>query len=398
MELLPYAYAPVFLKEPFSRSQLQKQLLHQNNEDNNTTEQERNYFPNHVLHPYLGFVNTPSKHYNQYGFPGPSPITQKSNDTINICITGGSVAMGLYLSSSSTLIQHLKKIDRFKNKEIKLILIALGGFKQPQQLLAINYFLTLGAHYDVVINLDGFNEITLPYSDNLPFNVHSSYPRNWNLYAKKGLNNNIESSISQQFGLKKEKLQLNHVFKQYKLYYSNFALLLWKVLSNKNKNSLYDVELSLRRKLSLIEPNYQSTGPEEEFTDTLQYFKKQAELWKRSSILMDKLGKQIHFDYFHFLQPNQYYKNSKKLTNKELTHAYENNPFNYKTAVQKGYPILIETGLEMKQNINYVDLTLLFKNESKTVYNDKCCHFNTYGYNLIAQNIAHSIQSVYQEK
>lgn len=42
-----------------------------------------------------------------------------------------------------------------------------GGWKQPQQLLALNYFLSLGQRFDVIVNLDGFNEIALGYHNHL---------------------------------------------------------------------------------------------------------------------------------------------------------------------------------------------------------------------------------------
>jgi len=94
------------------------------------------------------------------------------------------------------------------------------------------------------------------------------------------------------------------------------------------------------------------------------------------------------------LQPNQYYGDSKKLTGEELRIAYEHEPFAYKTAVQLGYPFMVNQGKHLKdQGINYLDLTLMYKNETRTIYNDKCCHFNELGYNLMAEEILQTILS-----
>ena len=107
---------------------------------------------------------------------------------------------------------------------------------------------------------------------------------------------------------------------------------------------------------------------------------------------MAGLGISAGFEYFHFLQPNQYYENSKKLTTEELETAYEHEPFAYKTAVQIGYPMMVNQGNRLKgHGINFLDLTLMFQHEERTVYNDKCCHFNKLGYNLIADKIARYI-------
>jgi len=409
IELSPYIISPIIYGHSFSRKYLKTELFQQRkqnpeeNEENKGKNQEENreneYLGNHILHPYFGFVSVPKKGYNRFCFPGTDPITKKSFDTINICIMGGSVAGGLYSTSKSRLIENLKKSRFFKNKEIKVILFALGGFKQPQQLITLNYFLFLGAHYDIVINLDGFNEIVLPFSDNLPFHVYSSYPRHWNFYSRKGLNSKVQLLLSKQLAIKDELFNLSKVFVDKYFHYSNFGLMLWSVLNNKKKLSLFHKEKQLRLAIRLSESDYQSTGPVETVTDTSQFFVKQAELWQRASALIDGLGKSAGFEYFHFLQPNQYYENSKKLTKEELRIAYRHEPFPYKIGVQKGYPLLVNNGkLLIDQGINYFDLTLMFKNETRTVYNDKCCHFNELGYNLIAEKISQYIVNYFDKK
>jgi len=35
------------------------------------------------------------------------------------------------------------------------------GYKQPQQLLVLSYFLSIGQPFDMVMNIDGFNEVAL---------------------------------------------------------------------------------------------------------------------------------------------------------------------------------------------------------------------------------------------
>ena len=398
IEFSPYVISPIIYGRSFSGEYLKSELLRQykqqaeENVDSNEEKSENEYLGDHILHPYLGFVSIPHETYNRFCFPGPDPITRKSSDKVNICLMGGSVAQGLYNTSKNRLIENLQGSAFFKDKEITIVLVALGGFKQPQQLLALNYFLSLGAHYDIVINFDGFNEIVLPFSDNLPFHVYPSYPRHWNIYSRKRLNSKVQLLLSRQLTLKDEQFNLNKFFVENHLHNSNFGLLFWSVLNNNKKTSLFQAEAQLRQAISQSESDYQSTGPAEAVTDTTQFFIEQAELWERASAIIGGIGKSAGFEYFHFLQPNQYYKGSKKLTGEEFEIAYKHNAFSYKTAVQTGYPLLVDHGKHLiDQGINYFDLTLMFKNEKRTVYNDKCCHLNELGYNMIADKISQSI-------
>jgi len=140
--------------------------------------------------------------------------------------------------------------------------------------------------------------------------------------------------------------------------------------------------------------NYYLSGIYTSISDTTSFFEDQAVFWRKSSEQIAHLSKSADFNYYHFLQPNQYVENSKQLTKEELEIAFESGPFAYKDAAQKGYPLLIEEGKKMIGNdVNFVDLTMLFKNENRTIYNDKCCHYNQLGYDLIADKIINTIIS-----
>ena len=63
------------------------------------------------------------------------------------------------MDSRDVFIQELKSHPRFANQEIVLLNTAVGGYKQPQPLMVVSYLLALGAHFDAVINIDGFNDV-----------------------------------------------------------------------------------------------------------------------------------------------------------------------------------------------------------------------------------------------
>jgi hypothetical protein len=122
-----------------------------------------------VLHPYLGFVYTPERDneyfratyamgISRWGFiDDKDAIQSRAPGRLVVGIFGGSVAWYLSKESADALIRGLKAAPAFHDKEIVIVRTALFGYKQPQQLLALTYLLSMGGTFDIVINLDGFN-------------------------------------------------------------------------------------------------------------------------------------------------------------------------------------------------------------------------------------------------
>jgi hypothetical protein len=397
-ELSPYILSPLLLRHSFSRRDIKAELKNTaSTEENNEKQESSNsneYLGDHILHPYMGFVSIPHPNYNDFCFPGINPVTKKSKDKIHLVIMGGSVAKDIYNYTGERIIRKLKESPKFKGKEIDIVVFALGGFKQPQQLMALNYFMALGAEYDIIINIDGFNEIVLPYSDNLPNHVFPSYPRHWNIYSRKKLDSKVTLLMGKQAVIKNNINDGKHFMGGSIIKNCNFSLFIWKIIENKRNQDLASLESLLRNAVENSESDYQSTGIYTTVKDTLEFMKEQAKFWSTSSRQIAYLEKPAGFEYYHFLQPNQYAEGSKVMTREEMEIAFESNPFAYKDAVRIGYPLLKEEGNNLTaEGVNFTDLTSLFINEKRSVYNDKCCHFNRLGYDIIADKICETIIS-----
>ena len=80
--------------------------------------------------------------------------------------------------------------------------------------------------------------------------------------------------------------------------------------------------------------------------------------------------------YFHFLQPNQYLKGSKRLTEWEQKNAFNANwEYPWKKAVRAGYPLLSKAGERLRASgVEFFDLTMAFEKELGNIYKDSCCH------------------------
>ena len=104
---------------------------------------------------------------NNFGFQSPYqfPIVKRDREFI-VGIFGGSVSVFFCLAGADRLVADLQQHEFFKDRTIVPLCMAHEGYKQPQQLLVLSYFLSIGQTFDLVVNIDGFNEAALsPLND-----------------------------------------------------------------------------------------------------------------------------------------------------------------------------------------------------------------------------------------
>jgi len=354
------------------------------------------FMQQHVLHPYLGFVRNPDiqRHVfssrvvdepvNEYGFFGPSPFEVGDAETVTVVITGGSVATDLYLRSSEVLRAELRKSPSLADRRIRVLCLALGGMKQPQQLLALEYLLSLGASFDVVINLDGFNEITVPFAENLPAGLPVSFPRSWHLYTAQ-ISEARSAMLLVQMSEKRRQIERSRsFFSREPLRRSSLSLILWNRLHGGLRSQLLALEERLRDLLPRSRPGHHPSRarPIEEVLIEA------TELWRRSSIQMWKTCRSKGSVYVHVLQPNQYVPGSKPLDTRERSIAWPPD-FAFRRAAEQGYPLLIAAGEDLKRlGVPFGNLTRIFETETGRIYVDPCCHYNQRGNDMLAAEIA----------
>ena len=130
-----------------------------------------------VVHPYTGFVvlgetAVPGCYTGGYeclqkvqGFAD-LPMPKRSDSELHVAILGGSVAVGTVNGTAPNLYARLLgRLPQFQGKKINIHNLALGGYHQPQQLMSLAYYYSIGAEFDLVINLDGFNEVAVTASE-----------------------------------------------------------------------------------------------------------------------------------------------------------------------------------------------------------------------------------------
>lgn len=351
----------------------------------------------YALHPYVGFVGNPdhngplAKYVNEFGFYGePPPVRGESDQTV-IAITGGSVARNFlhHVRTRSSFEQELQELPAFAGKDVLIASFAIPGMKQPQQLMTLNYALSLGMKIDYLINLDGFNEVVLPYAENIPSGVFPFYPRSWHWSATK----TISSGEAVQFGRialsKARRYTWQRRLAVTPLRYSPFCLTAWHLLDRLRSARETAWEAELRGATGESGPaNLQEHGPRYSAASMADVLDDSVAVWKRSSLQIWRLCAANGIQYLHALQPSQYLEGSKPLSEEEQRAAIGPPDFAFRRPAEMGFPKLRRVGQELQAlGVPFEDLTHLFEKVDETIYIDTCCHLNTAGHDLVGKRI-----------
>ena len=346
-----------------------------------------------VVHPFVGFVSNPDRSpgLSQYGYPGSSPMGfERSPDRFVIAVVGGSVAQGFAKTGLSAVIEHLERDPAYAGKEIVGIDLAVGGYKQPQQLMTMTYLLTLGFQFDMVLNIDGFNEVALHGAENGKKQVFPAFPRGWYLRVANLPNRALRSRMGRVAILEEEMFATAEGFSAAPWRWSATCNLLWRLRQDRLNGEHAAAFVALTR-YQPAKNSYLMTGPRVDFQTDEDLYEHLVGIWQRSSLQLDRLCKANGIRYYHFLQPNQYVDGSKPLTADERSRAFtEDHP--YRKGVELGYPLLSRAGVQLRSDdVHFVDLTRIFVDETDTLYVDDCCHFNETGNALMAARVTREL-------
>ena len=342
-----------------------------------------------VVHPYMGYVYDPTvEQSSPYGISDGTPIQHRSPDKVIVGIFGGSFADDIAYNMANELSEKLK--PSFPGKEFVVVKATIGGYKQPQQLMALNWFSALGGDFDIVINIDGFNDVALPALENIP-DTNPFFPRQWHLRMRTVPDTEFLATVGKIRFLDAVGAKWQNVFRTGPLRYSVTANTIWRI----GDQLLYNAAVNQRAKLpKMAKANeYAAAGPPVTFKDDEEMYSALGHLWEEASFQMNAVAKAKGIRYFHFLQPNQYIEGSKPMGDEERRVAIkEDHP--YAQSVRKGYPVLRELGKDLvRRGVTFVDLTNAYANTREPLYRDNCCHVNTAGQRIVIDTVVKTIRS-----
>lgn len=349
-----------------------------------------------MLHPYCGNVVNPRGPYskatkiNEYGFYGNPPVLNRDPDTVVVGVCGGSVAVYLGVENGDALQEMLENLPQFKGRKVKLVNIALGGWHQPQQLNAVAWLLSIGAKFDVLINIDGFNENIVAGIEAPRERHHHSFPRAWPLRTS-GASSTILPMAAEVFTAReghaawREKTWLR---KEY------LGECIWRMVDRAYVNRVFKTNAALQQAAADTLSHPQSTGPAllpeiqtAGGVHSPRRMQELADVWSRSSLSLRGLCEAHGIEYIHVLQPCPNDLESKVLTADEQVRLFKQDSDPWKI-ITNTYPLMRMAGSKLKEGgEKFLDLTRLFRDTKETIFIDEC-HLNRSGNVVMSRAIA----------
>jgi hypothetical protein len=333
---------------------------------------------------------------NNFGFASPHnyPFSKTSPNQVVIGIFGGSVGAWFCHVGAHRLVEDLKTHAYFKTREIVPLCLAHEGYKQPQQLLVLAYFLSIGQGFDLVVNIDGFNEVALSSFNN---------QRGLDISMPSAMHLDPLVNLVNQATLTPEKLQSLAAISQYKdrinylvgrLQRNRIAAINF-ALERLHRSATVSYQAEIARFSSLpsnaSEASLILATPSVAQRDESRGLADAAKGWSEASTLMHTILAARNVPYFHILQPNQYFTTRAFSAEEAKVARSDASPF--RKSAETGYPVLVAESEALKSRVNFLNATGIFDRESSAVYIDDCCHYTLRGNQLLADAIARQILS-----
>ncbi len=366
-----------------------------------------------ALHPYLGFVYDPAYDpegtrqahglpVSPHGFLDDKlPVRPAAKDEVVVGFFGGSMALWVSSEGAAALAAELARIPELRGKRIVIVRLALGGGKQPQQLQALAYLLSLGAHFDLIVNLDGFNEVALPPGANVARRVFPFYPRDWATMVGELDDPMVTRLAGEITALVRFRGLWAEAFLEPGLRDTALTTLLWRAVDGAIGRLTAARRLDLAEYEGQLEPDqrrFSAQGPVRDYASDAEMYSDLARMWKDASLQMHRLSRANGIRYVHFLQPNQYFPGSKPLGEEERKVAIREGS-EFGRSVARGYPLIRDAAPELvREGVELHDLTGIFAGLEEPLYVDDCCHVSARGNAMIGRKMGEAIAQGFAER
>ncbi len=358
------------------------------------------------LHPFFGYVvrsglfsdNPHGLRVNNYGFYSHRdyPIPREDERQFFIAILGGSVAADvsnheqIFPGQPGSMIHELKQLPELAERDVVILNLASGGYKQPQQVLILSYFLSIGQEFDAIVNVDGFNEVALsPLNQDAGLPV--AMPSAQHILPLSAVANADAELAMHLARLRVRKVELLEDIDALEQAGLAFAYALRRIRVQRNlKRYSEEVERVQQQSTLPAEEGIYALARDQPPPTDKEALKQMIDLWANASKMIHDQTRVRGIPYLHVLQPNQYHPTARKFTEYEQS-IFGNMP--YIDGVLTGYPLLLErmkelqdSGVEVRSAVN------IFDQEPEGVYRDGCCHVTLRGQQILSTYIGRELR------
>ncbi len=338
-----------------------------------------------TLHPYSGYdsglgLKITERAVAHFHDPDATAFT--------IFVHGGSVAAifaGIQRGALDVVTQQLAEHPSVA-RPVRVFRMATAGFKQPQQLAQLAYLLSRGCRPNVVINLDGLNEVRTG-TRHAVLGMQPTWP-------------SIGHWTQAHLGGRPDAQAVDHLVDMEMLQREAQSLsdhvLGWELHHSSILGRLYLSRLgTIRFRWSLVQEAYiehalttdqgkknQPFGVPPETEDALGDV---IENWFESSVSMQHLCEPRGILYLHVIQPTLHDPGSKLITPAEREKGIGAKGMD--PDVVKGYEMMRARVEDLKgAGVTVLDATRIFADNAETLYYDNC-HVGRKGNEILAEHI-----------
>lgn len=347
------------------------------------------------LDPFYGYVSKELDEHRQL-LPGQrrgrdvAVPRQGEGNALVVAIVGGSVADDVAAELRTALLQRFSAFRPRLDAEPTLVNLANPGYRQPQQAAVLVNMVASGARLDIVVNLDGFNDVTITARLDGLVGPYALVPRNWIILSSA---NDHQAKIAGIRRLREEekeliaahpwedplygsavfgllmRYRLDRIERLIVLEHHELADAIPNAMRNDDSKSLIDLPKAMT--------GYSADGSSRKGPDS----------WCRGSRLMAGVVEKLGARYYHFLQPSQYVPGAKPLSDDERDNAFAPR-YRPGREYRKAYPLLMDCGRRLQaEGVKFFDLSDIFAGHTETLYVDICCHLNQRGEELLAEHM-----------
>ncbi len=302
------------------------------------------------MSPYFGFPEYPTgDRHSNYGFvtmPGFEGrtlpyIPAVPEEEFIVGVFGGSIASAFYQATVNQMTKGLQAHPDLAGRRVVILNFAMGALKQPQTLFYLAYFASIGQKLDMVINIDGLNDLA-GCSGNLNHGHHIAMP---------------PADITNVFGALLEVPKMNENVLRYFLKIRRYDKMIEKMESGPNPLArAFGLIKRYKRKRHLLASKKPATTNTDELmwvhrvnpvkvgqlsdADFQRLMVEIAEFWCRSTKMMVSICKGIGALYVHCIHPSHFFMKG-ELSSGDNSLVNSINVGEYRKLVQVGYPELL---------------------------------------------------------
>lgn len=345
--------------------------------------------PRYSVHPYTGYAAPYGyEHVEELLAERAAGEGAEDESVYTVLYLGGSVAAGFGGAGAKELERHLR--SSLGLDEVRRLRFAVPGFKQPQQLTQLAYLLSIGIQPDLVVNLDGLNEVRIPES-NVQRGLRATFPSisHWLHVARGGRGASIED-IEVLMAVRDRQLEAASLAERILSGRLHYSAILGRYMTSRMNDA--------RAKWSAAQEGYvdqlakKAHQRQESLPDQALDAARNAsiECWYESSLTMHHLCEARGIRYIHLLQPTLHDPESKPISPEEHKVGIGTKGLN--RHVVEGYPRLREGIARLcAEGVEAYDMTSVFAGEEETLYIDSC-HLNLPGNILLARAVVSAME------